>query len=105
MLSEVRLARSENKYKMRARTLEASPSIIVISAYEDMMRSVGHSSCQGKLRTYRPGLSIKCVDKGCVDIKYVRCTLSPNSAINKFHPFETLSSTALPIFLNLKMLL
>ena len=41
-----------------------------------------------------PGLSIKCVDKGCVDIKYVRCTLSPNSAINKFRPFDTLSSTA-----------
>ena len=52
-----------------------------------------------------PGLSIKCVDKGCVDIKYVRCTLSPNSAINKFRPFETLSSPALLIFLNLKVLL
>ena len=103
MLSEVRLARSENKYKMRARTLEASPSIIVISAYEDMMRT-----CRTLIKSREikdPGLSIKCVDKGCVDIKYVRCTLSPNSAINKFRPFETLSSTALPIFLNLKVLL
>ena len=99
--SEVRLARSGNKYKMRARTLEASPSIIVISAY--MMRTCRTLIMSREIKD--PGLSIKCVDKGCVDIKYVRCTLSPNSAINKFRPFDTLSSTAVPIFLNLKMLL